>query len=1028
MKRTIPWALLMIVALVAVSVEFSQSVSSSSLSNHPFISRQASAKPPNLNPFFATTFNVDRTDDTAAVAARACTVAANDCSLRGAIIAANNDPGATPIIINLQTATTYNLTLTNASQENGALTGDLDITTTLHSMTIIGGGSSGPNATIIDAGGLQSGSSHDRAFQITHSGVTVTFQDLVIRNGTATDDGTAATSTNPASQTTHRLGGGILNNGGTLTLTNVKIHSCQAIGRGDSNANPPGVLDARGAGLASTGTGSVTVSNSTLSNNTAQGGDGPGGVNNNQASGGTGGAIYFEGGTLDIDGSLLANDAANGGNGGSVSQAGMLNGGFGGFAQGGGVWIGGGTVTINNTTFESTVANGGNSGAGGNGAEPAGQADGGGVYSLGNLTVRNSTFHLTTATGGVGGDAFGPDCFGSHEGGDGGAARGGAILADGGSASIDTSTFANNLAQGGNGGNGGKNNGGSCGLARHGAGGAAYGGALTNNTATLDVKHATISLNNAQAGNSGVNTPGVSLPAQNAAEGTGGGIRVAFGTATLENTIIAGNTAANGVGANPGAFTPGPDVAGSVTSNGHNLIGNITSAIGFTGTGDQTGVNPMLSALADNGGPTETMALNPGSPAIDAGVAAGASTDQRGMLRTYDDPGTVNAATSDATDIGAFELQPICTLTCPADVSTGNDTDQCGAVVTYTPPSGDACGTVTCDHLSGAFFPLGDTTVKCTSSAGPTCSFKVTVNDTQKPAITAPPDASYQCAGEVPAADPSQATASDNCGTPTVTVSETNNGGAGSIASPLVITRTFTATDAATNAANASQTITVIDNTPPSISCPGNIIVNAISGTCASPVNFTATATDNCSVPTVTTDHLSGSSFPVGTTTVHATATDAAGNSSACSFTVTVKDIDAPVITLNGHTITLWPPDHKYITIQVTDLVASASDLCDPGVNINSVVIAGVTSDEPENGSGDGNTTNDILIADGCKSVQLRAERMGSGNGRVYTITFKVTDSSGNSTTATAEVTVPSSQNGSPAIDDGPNYTVNGCS
>jgi hypothetical protein len=142
---------------------------------------------------------------------------------------------------------------------------------------------------------------------------------------------------------------------------------------------------------------------------------------------------------------------------------------------------------------------------------------------------------------------------------------------------------------------------------------------------------------------------------------------------------------------------------------------------------------------------------------------------------------------------------------------------------------------------------------------------------------------------------------------------------------------------------------------------------------------------------------------------------------------VTVKDITPPVITLNGNTIALWPPNHKYSTVNVTDLVASASDLCDPSVNINSVVIASVSSDEPSNSAGDGNTTNDIVIAPGCQSVQLRAERMGGSNGRVYTITFKVTDGSGNSTTATAKVTVPKSQNGSPAIDDGPQYTVNGC-
>lgn len=84
-------------------------------------------------------------------------------------------------------------------------------------------------------------------------------------------------------------------------------------------------------------------------------------------------------------------------------------------------------------------------------------------------------------------------------------------------------------------------------------------------------------------------------------------------------------SAANGAGDTTGAPTPGPNVDGTVTSNGHNLPGVATDAGGFTGTGDQTGANPMLAALADNGGPTQTMELMTGSPAIDAGVAAGAT-------------------------------------------------------------------------------------------------------------------------------------------------------------------------------------------------------------------------------------------------------------------------------------------------------------------------------------------------------------------------------------------------------------------
>jgi hypothetical protein len=120
----------------------------------------------------------------------------------------------------------------------------------------------------------------------------------------------------------------------------------------------------------------------------------------------------------------------------------------------------------------------------------------------------------------------------------------------------------------------------------------------------------------------------------------------------------------------------------------------------------------------------------------------------------------------------------------------------------------------------------------------------------------------------------------------------------------------------------------------------------------------------------------------------------------------------------------LSPPNHAYHTVTVTDFVASASDDCDASVNINSVYILKITSDEAEDGNGDGNTLNDIVIAGDCKSAQLRAERAVSGNGRVYVITFKVKDSAGNFTTSTARVTVRSSPS-NPAVEDGPMYTVN---
>ena len=135
-----------------------------------------------------------------------------------------------------------------------------------------------------------------------------------------------------------------------------------------------------------------------------------------------------------------------------------------------------------------------------------------------------------------------------------------------------------------------------------------------------------------------------------------------------------------------------------------------------------------------------------------------------------------------------------------------------------------------------------------------------------------------------------------------------------------------------------------------------------------------------------------------------------------------------PTITLHTTSATMWPPNHQYQTFNVTDFVQSAAAGCGGGDITNSVVIQKVTSDEPEeNPAGaDGNTLNDIVIAADCKSVQLRRERDGNLNGRVYTITFKVTDSFGNSTTATVKVSVPKN-NGGTAVDNGAaaGYTVN---
>ncbi|MCB9317035.1 MAG: T9SS type A sorting domain-containing protein [Lewinellaceae bacterium] len=162
----------------------------------------------------------------------------------------------------------------------------------------------------------------------------------------------------------------------------------------------------------------------------------------------------------------------------------------------------------------------------------------------------------------------------------------------------------------------------------------------------------------------------------------------------------------------------------------------------------------------------------------------------------------------------------------------------------------------------------------------------------------------------------------------------------------------------------------------------------------------------------------------VGINIVTLTLTDPADNSSTCTATVTVADNLAPSINLEAEAF-LWPPNHNYVTIPVEDMVADVTDNC-AGLTIADVVISYATSDEPEDapGGGDGNTLDDILIDADCQAVSLRKERMGGGNGRVYTVHLELTDVHGNTATAQylAKVKNNNGNNGT-AIDDGPAYS-----
>ncbi len=212
-------------------------------------------------------------------------------------------------------------------------------------------------------------------------------------------------------------------------------------------------------------------------------------------------------------------------------------------------------------------------------------------------------------------------------------------------------------------------------------------------------------------------------------------------------------------------------------------------------------------------------------------------------------------------------------------------------------------------------------------------------------------------------------------------------------------------------------TIALCDDEPPVLD---NDPLAVVTGECEATITEEPTATDYCDglIDGETTDPLTYTEQ--GTFYVTWTFTDSKGNSVSQVQTVIIHDVTPPVLTLNSD-VSVWPPNHSYTTFTVADMVSSVTDNCNTALTIGSVTINSVSSDEYENavGNGDGNTVNDIVIALDCASVDVRNERSGTLNGRVYTVSLQVSDGNGNTTTEDFQIQVTHNMNGAPAIDDG---------
>lgn len=220
-------------------------------------------------------------------------------------------------------------------------------------------------------------------------------------------------------------------------------------------------------------------------------------------------------------------------------------------------------------------------------------------------------------------------------------------------------------------------------------------------------------------------------------------------------------------------------------------------------------------------------------------------------------------------------------------------------------------------------------------------------------------------------------------------------------------TTTVTCTGAGGSACEFDVTVT--DHVNPSVTAPADITVGNDAGSCSASVDpGAATTDDNCAVQSVVGTRSDGqpldAPYPVGTTNITWTATDVHGNTATDAQTVTVNDTEGPSIT--GASVSpgsLWPPNHKMRDVAVT---YSAADNCGAAADCS---ITSVASNEPQNGTGDGDAAPDWEIVD-AHHVRLRAERSGSGTGRVYTITITCTDAHGNASTKTVNVSVPHSK------------------
>jgi hypothetical protein len=531
-----------------------------------------------------------------------------------------------------------------------------------------------------------------------------------------------------------------------------------------ASANAPNAGGANAGGNLIESSGTLTLYGMLVESNTAGDGGNPGGY----GAGGGGGSVVVSNGTLTIVGSTFANNSGGaGGNGGFRSGSG----------GGGGVVASTGIATISASVFFGNI--GGDGGSGASTAGGGGGAGGGTLLSTGTLSIVNSTLSGNTAggggpgadgtsgtAGGAGGGGFGGGgggFFDSTPGqgffGNGGAPGGGGEGeggGGGGGGGADGAPGAGN--HGGNGGGPGGGSGGAGAASGGGGGGGAGGGG----GGARGFDSSSFGGGGGTGGGGGSHASGAGGGGDGSVSAAGGGtgngaVAVYAGSATIENSTIAGNIRSTGGSPGDGDAGAGVDGAGSIVQMGGSasmissiLSGTTSGAEQCRGTIDGSAnlvqvpqgctvpagtiaSDPLLDSLADNGGPTQTMSLRVASPAINAGANPDTLPfDQRGsgFPRTnfgatdigayeYGSQLRVVKALSPASNAGTFDLQ-IDGTTLADDVGDGGDTGLL-SVAAGTHTVGEAAGPST--DLAGY-----DATIACATADGSGASITATAD------------------------------------------------------------------------------------------------------------------------------------------------------------------------------------------------------------------------------------------------------------------------------------------------------------